>query len=329
MPQKKQKRKRKGKKKSNAWVTMIVVVLLVGLVGGAYWFTSQDIAGTVPVKLYFVNTSTNKWQTETRRIKANLKKTEALQETLSQLVAGPKSSTLGKSVTSPTLITLGSLLEESKTFTVKLSEEYYALGSTESIVCLNAIVYTLTEFDYVDNVHFYVGDAELLRPNGQPYGMMNRDNVLLGDAPISPDTVNTREVVVYFSDEQALALVAEKRSVEMSVNKQPERYVVEELLKGPTASDLYAVIPADTKLRGVSTEGDTCYVDFSQDFLSKFDGGSSAERLMVYSIVNSLTELSNIKRVKILAGGDTILDTKGFSLDLSKPFERDAELIAQ
>ena len=314
-------------------LALAILMILTALAGCN---TSPD---TLAVKLYFVNTATNEWETETRQITANAKRTDMISDLLNQLVAGPKSTTLSKSIPSATLIVSGALVENVRTeedgtertyntVDVTLSDEFYDLSGVASTMCMHAIVHTLTELDFVDDVHFLIGEEELLAMNGQSFGTLNRDNMLLGNTPILPVIVDVQEFIVYFSDDQALSLVAETRSVEMTQSKPTEQYIVEELLKGPQSKHLIKTIPADTKLRSAYTEGDICYVDFSSDFVNKFDGGSSIEQLMVYSIVNSLTELPNVKKVKFLVDGDNILDQKSFHLDLSKPFERAADMLS-
>ena len=339
------KKKSKVKKKSGSTALIAVCLLVVLAAAFGLWYI-LDREPEVPqkettaVKLYFVNTATNMWETETRQIPADAKRTEMISQVLNMLVTGPKSATLSKSIPFDTLIVSATLVEGTKTtedglsrayntVQVDLSGEYKALTGVTPVICLNAIVYSLTELDFVDDVHFYIGEEELLKQSGQAVGQLNRDNVLLGNQPITPETVEVSDITVYFADEDILYLVPERRSVEMSINKPPEQYIVEELLKGPAGETAAKTIPADTKLRSASTEADICYVDFSADFVNKFDGGSSVELLMVYSIVNSLTELPNVKKVKFLVDGDNISEARGFSLDLSKPFERDAGIIGE
>jgi len=323
------------------WTALGIAAAVALAVGIGVWLSSgQTDEAVESSKLYFVNTVTNQWETESRPLTASAKRTELVSEVLNMLVAGPRSATLTGSVPSPTLILGGTLVEGTKadaygverdnvTVAVTFSEEYNDLDGVASARCLHSIVYSLTELAFVDDVYFYIGETELMSLNGQPVGALNRGNMLLGNAPVVPDPVNEQEVIVYFSDDQALELVAEKRSVEVSLNKPMEQYIVEELLKGPASDALFKTIASDTKLHSAYTVGDICYVDFSADFVNKFTGGTAAERLMIYSIVNSLTELPNVKKVKFLIDNDNILDSKGLSYDLSKPFERDADVIAR
>ena len=334
------RRRRRRKPKNHMPVIVVSVLLIVGALAALWYFNSQgnepSTADTQTINLYFVNSTTNEWEAEKRQIALGESK-DMVGAALNQLAAGPRAATLARSVP-PGLIVKAAFIsgerennagqkEAYNIVEVELSEDYFDLTGVAPVVCRNAIVYTLTELAFVHDVRFYVGESELLKPNGQAVGLLNRNNVLLGNTPISPADMEMLDIVIYFADGDVLALGAEVRTVEMSMNKQREMYIVEELLKGPRSEDLIPTIPADTKLRGVSTDGNICYVDFSQDFVTKFDGGSSVERLMLYSIVNSLTELPHIKRVKFLAEGDSITEAKNFQMNLSNSFERDAELV--
>ncbi|MBQ5389910.1 MAG: GerMN domain-containing protein, partial [Anaerovibrio sp.] len=59
---------------------------------------------------------------------------------------------------------------------------------------------------------------------------------------------------------------------------------------------------------------------------SGFVGGSTGEEMLVGSLVNTLTEFPEIKKVQILVEGKEI-DSLSGHLDLSRPVERMPELI--
>jgi spore germination protein GerM len=111
-------------------------------------------------------------------------------------------------------------------------------------------------------------------------------------------------LVLYFGDEQAEYLVAERRNVEISNGNTVEKAVVEELLKGPTEMGHMKTIPQETKILSIETKNKVCFVNLSKDFVDKHSGGVAAEQLTVYSIVNSLTELGTVDRVQFLIEGE-------------------------
>ena len=132
-------------------------------------------------------------------------------------------------------------------------------------------------------------------------------------------------LTLYFSDKEALGLVAETREVSKG-NKSIEQLIIEELIKGPVDKDHLRTVPAESKLLAIKTESGLTSVDFSEEFVSKHWGGSTGELFTVYSIVNSLTELPEIKSIQFLVDGKKV-ETLSGHLDLEKPIERDESLI--
>jgi len=132
------------------------------------------------------------------------------------------------------------------------------------------------------------------------------------------------EVELYFSDADAMYLVAEKRKIAKTPNLAKQ--VVIELIKGSNDVNLYATIPEKTKVNEVYIADDIVYVDLSEDILNNHSGGSSSELMTIYSIVNSLTEIPPIKGVQILIEGKQRESLAGH-LDISMPFLRDEDWI--
>ena len=91
-----------------------------------------------------------------------------------------------------------------------------------------------------------------------------------------------------------------------------------------------SVIPKGTTLRAfyVTDRGDA-FVDLSSEARSGHPGGSTAELLTVYAIVNAVTvNLPAVQRVQILVNGKEV-DTLAGHVDLRRPMVRDASLVAQ
>jgi germination protein M len=132
------------------------------------------------------------------------------------------------------------------------------------------------------------------------------------------------EVNLYFSDSQAMYLVSEKRKIPPTTSLAKQ--VVVELIKGPASSDLYSTIPEGTRVNEVYIADDIVYVDLSEEVFKNHPGGSSGELMTVYSIVNSLTEISPIKGVQILVEGNERNSLVGH-VDISMPLLRDEDWI--
>ena len=139
-----------------------------------------------------------------------------------------------------------------------------------------------------------------------------------------PDNVmSEKEVSVYFSTQQVMYLTSEKRKV-----KADNLYsnTIKELIKGPEDSSLNKTIPDGVKLLSIEVEEGLARVDFNRALIDNHWGGSTGERMTVYSIVNTLTQFSDISQVLILIEGKKV-ETLAGHLDLSKPLSTNEIII--
>jgi len=107
------------------------------------------------------------------------------------------------------------------------------------------------------------------------------------------------------------------------------RQIVRALLQPPPAPYV-SVIPAGTTLKAfyVTSSGDA-FVDLSADITAKHPGGTHAELLTVYAIVNTIaTNLQGVQRVQLLVNGQEADSVAGY-VDVRRPLERDMTLVRQ
>ena len=186
-----------------------------------------------------------------------------------------------------------------------------------------SIVNTLTEIEGVDRVNLRI-DGRYGGSGSEPLGDM-RPAVL--DEKGRPVPGRTMKAMLYFSDSDAMYLVSEPREIEIPSGVSAEEAVIDELLAqahGPMTCG--GAIPDDTKLLSVETKSGVCTVNFSKS-LSKTAGGTAAERMAIYSVVNTLTELDWIEKVQFLVEGkkEEIYTHAIFDA----PFSRDESIIAE
>jgi len=141
---------------------------------------------------------------------------------------------------------------------------------------------------------------------------------------VEPLPAEMIEVNLYFSDSQAMYLVPEKRKI--SITPSLAKQAVIELIKGPTISSLYPTIPEGTQVNEVYIADDIAYVDLSEEVFKNHPGGSSGELMTVYSMVDTLTEISPIRGVQILVAGNERESLVGH-VDISRPLLRDEDWI--
>ncbi|MFZ5643841.1 MAG: GerMN domain-containing protein [Bacillota bacterium] len=128
----------------------------------------------------------------------------------------------------------------------------------------------------------------------------------------------TETVKLYYGDSNNEKFVTEERKVTCLKGEDRYRAVIEELLKGPADKGHRANISPEAKVLGTTREGDSLVVNFNSAF-NRFSG-SVAEIIAVGSVVNTVTQFEEIKKVKILVEGKELAGPSGEPRGLMGPF---------
>ncbi len=295
---------------------------------------TENDKGTV--NIYFLNSVTNEICSEKRIIEngeellENGQNREFVNAVLNEMIKGPKNTGLTSTFPENIEILECSFINDDKngnTVEINFSNAYNSLTDSQELICRGAIVKTLTELNFVKSINIFVDGKPILRNNGETVGDLNNSDIKLNPS-ISPYRTDNLTVTLYFADENAMVLCPENRIIEINEKQNVENKIVEELINGPENEALYSVIPPETKINNINTEGGICFVDLSGDFISKHNGGSAGEIMTIYSIVNSLTELDYVKQVQFLIDGVKVNSLTGH-VDFSKTFERNESLIIE
>lgn len=145
-------------------------------------------------------------------------------------------------------------------------------------------------------------------------------------APAAPQEAGTFVVTLFFASPDGSGLVREAREMEacgeLDACLAP---LVEELVNGPLG-DLTPTLPQNAAVRSVQVNGDLALVDFGPELVAGLTGGSHAEMMAVYSVIDTISyNFPRIKRVKFLVEGKDQETLKGH-LDLREPLEPDFSL---
>ncbi len=182
------------------------------------------------------------------------------------------------------------------TLSVYFDEGYYELGIADETLVRAAVVSTLCQITSVDDVLFYVGESELM-VNGRLVGRMNRESFIYDMSVSEAEAI----VTLYFPDINGEKLHKVIREVSYDSMYTDEQIVIEELIKGTDNEELSDSVPKGTKLINIVTKNMICYVNFSNSFTDGMDGISDS--MIVYSVVNSLSELPGVSSVVISVDG--------------------------
>jgi hypothetical protein len=123
--------------------------------------------------------------------------------------------------------------------------------------------------------------------------------------PVPVHQAARRPVHLYFASSSGHHLEAEERQIKAADPLSAVQAILSVLLEGPENSALVSPIPAEARVEHLFVAADrTAYVDFSPELSSRHPGGVTAERLTVFSIVNSVVlNLETVERVQLLLEG--------------------------
>jgi hypothetical protein len=142
-------------------------------------------------------------------------------------------------------------------------------------------------------------------------------------ATVLSEPKQLREVVLYFGSPDGGFLVAEARQIEDCLTEEDcLRAAVQSLVDGPV-TDLVAVLPSHTQVRGIIARDGVATVDFSRDLVSGHPGGSVSELLTIFSLADTLAvNFPHLRQVRILVEGEPVETLKGH-VDLREPVKAD------
>lgn len=136
----------------------------------------------------------------------------------------------------------------------------------------------------------------------------NTNNEILEYTPqeeFSDDEIRKTIISLYFKNLETNSLVAEAKCIDVKdLSKDPYTYLINLLIAGPESEKLESAIPEGTKVNSCTLKGNIVYVDLSKEFIDNAPSGINEESMIVYSIVNTLTELNEVSGIKFLINGE-------------------------
>ncbi len=219
---------------------------------------------------------------------------------------------------------LGFELQEG-TLTLDVNDKYSELSVPLEVLTRAALVRTLTQIEGVQYVAITVAGQPLKDSLGNPLGIMNADT-FVDNAGSQINSMEQVRIKLYFTDETGTKLVAVNRTLVYNTNISIEKLVMEQLVAGPTSMSkgVYPTLNPDTKVLGVTINDGTCYVNVDETFLTQLSNATA--EVVIYSIANSMVELSNVNKVQISVNGETDILYRE-TLSLNTVFERNLDLV--
>ncbi len=122
---------------------------------------------------------------------------------------------------------------------------------------------------------------------------------------ITEEQVRQTIVSLYFPNKETNELNPEARLIDIKeIMNNAQEKLISLLVEGPKNEKNKKVIPEGTKLNKSYFEGDCVVLDFSSEFLNYNKEEEKAKENLMDCIVNTLTELTEVNKVKILVNGN-------------------------
>lgn len=200
-----------------------------------------------------------------------------------------------------------------------LSEEFAQLGNADLSLALSCIASTFTQLQGVEAVVVDVVGEAL---NEQAAAPITMEKLLLSD--------NTQDLVeatvsVFYADKESRYLIEEKVKTKLETVEEQAAYAVSLLGQLPDTEALRTTLPKGTEILDLSIEDHVCSIDFSEEFYLNRPQTDGEERIVLLSIVNTLTSFDEIETVQFFVSGESLDVYHKMKLNLQ--FSRDESAI--
>ena len=254
------------------------------------------------VDISYLNKKETKLVAETHYLESTDTK-DMIVEVLTLLCSVPDNKELKATLTSG--INIITYSYDGEQVIVSLGEKYKELSGTTEVLTRAALVRSLTNIPDVNYVMLTVNGESLTDLSGNAIGAMTAD-MFVNNAGTQVEKVESKVTLrLYFANETGDGLVAVNRELTHNAdlsNVPMEKLVVEQLISGPASDETFPTVSPDTKLVKITVKDGVCYLTFDSTMLTAVNNVTTD--VTIYSIVNSLVELSNINKVQISIDGN-------------------------
>ncbi|MDQ0270033.1 GerMN domain-containing protein [Cytobacillus purgationiresistens] len=195
---------------------------------------------------------------------------------------------------------------------VDFSKEFSEYKAEDEMRILQAVTWTLTQFDSVEKVKMTLNGNEMkeMPVEGTPIGeTSSRASGINIDTSMVTDITNTKPVTVYYlgGEQDSYYYVPVTKRVSNKLQDNVEA-VVKELAKGPgMGSKLSSLLQKDAALIGKPEMKDgVVTLDFNESVYSSFEEKIVSENL-IKALALSLTEQEGIEGVAVTVNGEADL----------------------
>ncbi|WP_025029032.1 GerMN domain-containing protein [Caldalkalibacillus mannanilyticus] len=209
---------------------------------------------------------------------------------------------------------------------VDFSNEFKNYQAQDEKGILEAITWTLTQFDTIKQVVIWINghEQEVMPVDGTPIGQsLSRKDGINVEVADGVRVGNNSVITIYFKAQNPSATHDYYVPISRLVPKNQDlvQATVKELIAGPMLhSGLFSEVRSSTKV-DVSVTGRTATLNFDDQFLNHSMNGDKASDDALHSLVLSLTETGLVDQVQFMVNGESNL-MSFLGTDLTKPVSR-------
>lgn len=230
---------------------------------------------------------------------------------------GPESPELESPFPRDTAVTDWSV--EGDVLTLTMADSFAAINGVELSVACTCITKTLVGLTDVRQVRFQVENGLL---GGEKILTMSEELISLSDDSLDQAWA---EFTVYYTDRQMRYLIGQELSVNLATEDDVIAYLIDALSTPPENSGLLSAISPGADLLGYSIDDGLCTIDFSGEFEYNGWRNATAQRLTLLSVVNTLTQLEQIRQVEFCVEGNLLVQYR--QINITAPLEYDEGVI--
>lgn len=250
------------------------------------------------VQLYFTDRHRQVITQETRKVKTE---ETLIESAIRALLAGPKK--IGNRRIIPEGTELLSIQLIGTMAEINLSAAFDTGTAGERLLSRYTLISTACAVAEVQKVKLFVEGKPLTSlEDGSPLGALGAVDVSLTGSGGGIQQLLT----LYFPDINATFLVEETRQVTLTEGQSVAYAMVKEILQGPSSGQLAAPFSEKTDVLSVEMREGICFVNMNWAFLAENTGDREREATSLYSIVNALSQLPQVRGVRFLVEGKTV-----------------------
>lgn len=207
---------------------------------------------------------------------------------------------------------------QSQCANVTVNAAIAALQGIDLTIALSAVSKTMLQFSEIQSVRF---TAQNILLGGQESLLFTQESLVLYDDSAQSQQVSLK---LYIPGNDGAYLIEQIEQINKKLSGSLPEYLLQRL-KVCTEEAGQNVFPAQASVLDTAIENGVCTVDFSDEFLTEKPTTAQEERLLLFSIVNTLTGIDNIDAVRIIVAGEPV--ERYVYFDLSENLYRDTTMV--